>query len=139
MKLMLQRTAWAGSLLFLLVWPNPGQSADDRSADLILGRWLFPAKQSSIEVYRSGDRYFGRIADVSGNGRQQFGIVKDQLLISNLSFNGTGWSGGKLVHPKTGDHFDVELKLRDSRTLVARVYKGCRWLHKEYTLTRQSS
>lgn len=136
--LVYRRRSWACSLILLCLLPIPGQSSHDRSADLILGRWFFPAKQSSIELYRTGDRYFGRIADVSRTGQQQLGITKNQLIISNLAFNGTGWSGGELIHPKTGAHFDVELKLKDHHTLTAKVYKGCRWLHKEYVLKRQS-
>ena len=124
-------------LLFALVlFPFSGQSSSDRTADQILGRWLFPAKGSSIEVYRSGDRYFGRIADVSATGQNQFGLAKNQLLISNLSFDGKNWSGGELIHPKTGTHFDIDIKMSDSQTLTATVYKGCRWVHKEFVLTR---
>lgn len=125
--------------LLLLLWPLSGRSSIDRTGDQILGRWLFPAKGSSIEVYRSGEHYFGRIADVSPTGQQQFGLSKNQLLIRNLIFDGKGWSGGELIHPKTGTHFDVDLTLRDARTLSATVYKGCRLLHKEYVLTRQTT
>lgn len=127
---------WAWPLLLLLLWPARGQSFTDRRGDVILGRWLFPARGSSIEVYRAGDQYFGRIAEVGGTGQTQFGLSKNQLLIQNLTYNGSGWSGGELIHPKTGTHFDIDLTLRDAQTIRATVYKGCRWLHKEYVLTR---
>ena len=123
-------------LIGLLLWPVAGRSSVDHTADQILGRWLFPAKGSSVEIYRSGDRYFGRIADVSLTGQQQFGLVKNKILLSNLLFDGDSWSGGELIHPKTGNHFSIELRLRDSRTLHATVYKGIRWIHKEFVLTR---
>ncbi len=139
MGLLNQSRLWVLSLFVLMLWPVSGKSSTDHSPDQILGRWLFPAKGSSIDVYRAGDRYFGRIADVSPTGQQQFGLAKNQLLIRNLAFDGSGWSGGELIHPKTGNHFDVELKMRDARTLSATVYKGCRWLHKEYVLTRQTT
>lgn len=131
-----QGYSWALALFLLVLWPTAGKSSVDSNGDQILGRWLFPAKGSSVEVYKSGDRYFGRIADVSPNGKSQFGVAKNQLLMRNLAFDGTAWTGGELIHPKTGHHFDIELQLRDSQTLTARVYKGFRWLHKEYVLTR---
>ncbi|GAB3999463.1 hypothetical protein GCM10028807_49730 [Spirosoma daeguense] len=127
---------WALGFFFLSLLPIIGKSSADRSADQILGRWLFPAKGSSVEVYRNGDRYFARIADVSQTGSQFFGLEKDQLLMRDLVFDGKSWSGGELIHPKTGQHFGIELKLVDAQTMTATVYKGCKWLHKEFVLTR---
>ncbi|MCK8491209.1 MULTISPECIES: DUF2147 domain-containing protein [Spirosoma] len=135
--LVFRRYAWASSLLLLCLFPVAGKSSVDHTADQILGYWLFPAKGSSIELYRSGDRYYGRIADVSSVGKDKFGLSKNQLLISDLVFDGNGWSGGELIHPKTGSHFDVEVKMIDSQTLTATVFKGCRWLNKEFILTRK--
>lgn len=129
---------WVLSLLLLLP-PLLGNSSTDRTADQILGRWEFPGRGSTIDVYRTGDRYYGRIADVSATGSKNFGLEKNQLLIINLSFDGKGWSGGELIHPRTGNHLDVEISLRDSKTASAIVYKGWRWLHKEYVLTRPST
>jgi uncharacterized protein (DUF2147 family) len=134
-----QSNLWALRLFLLSLLPLTGSSSADHKADQILGRWLFPSQESSVELYRSGDRYFGRVVDVSPKGRQQMGLAKDQLIMKNLTFNGHGWSGGELINPKTGHRFGVELSLRDSRTLTASVYKGFRWIHKEYILTRQTN
>ena len=131
-----QRHLWATLFVLLLFWPASGQSSSTETGDQILGRWLFPSKGSSVEIYRSGKQYFARIADVAPLGQQQFGITKDKLLMSNLLFDGKNWSGGELIHPRTGIRFSVELELQDAHTLNARVYKGLRWLNKEFTLTR---
>ena len=128
---------WALSLLVLSLLPTTGNSSSEHTADQILGRWLFPSQGSSVELYRSGDHYFGRVVDVSSVGEQQMGLVKDQLIMKNLTFDGQAWTGGELINPKTGNRFGVELSMRDSRTLTASIYKGFRWLRKEYVLTRQ--
>ncbi|WP_080238516.1 DUF2147 domain-containing protein [Spirosoma rigui] len=130
-----------GALSFLLFsfLPMTGNSSADHTADQILGRWLFPSQGSSVELYRSGDRYFGRVVDVSPVGERQMGLVKDQLIMKNLTFDGRSWTGGELINPKTGNRFGVELSMRDSRTLTASIYKGFRWLSKEYVLTRQTN
>ena len=125
--------------MLLTLLPATGNSSTDRTADQILGRWLFQSQGSSIELYRTGDRYFGRVVEASPVGQQQMGLAKDQLIVRNLTFDGRGWSGGELINPKTGNHFGVELSMRDSRTLTASIYKGFRWMRKEYTLTRQSN
>ncbi|MFD2570018.1 DUF2147 domain-containing protein [Spirosoma soli] len=139
MTLLLNRSlvvAW--SLFLLVLLPVSAKAPTDRTADQILGRWLFPGRGSSVEVYRAGDRYFGRIAEVSPAGKKEYGLTKNQLLFTDLMFDGSGWSGGQLIHPKTGNSFDVEIEMRDSRTLRAVVYKGWRLLHKEFVLTRQN-
>ena len=132
-----QRYFWACVLLILL--PITGKSSIDRTADQILGIWEFPGRGSTVELYRTGDRYYGRIADVSPTGQERFGLTKNQLLISNLGFDGSGWSGGELIHPKTGIHFSLEVTMIDSKTLNARIYKGFRWIHKEFVLTRETT
>lgn len=132
-----KRRFWVWVLILLL--PVTGKSSVDHTADQILGIWEFPGRGSTVELYRTGDRYFGRIADVSPTGQERFGLTKNQLLISNLGFDGNGWSGGELIHPKTGIHFSLEVKMIDSKTLNARIFKGFRWLHKEFVLTREKT
>lgn len=134
-----RRYRWVLSLFLFALWPVTGNSSADRTADQILGRWLFPSQGSSIELYRNGDQYFGRVVEASPLGQQQMGLVNNQLIMKNLTFDGQGWSGGELINPKTGNRFGVELRMHDSRTLTASVYKGFRWLRKEYVLTRQSN
>lgn len=138
-ELLNRRYGWALSLLLFALWPVTGNSSADRTADQILGRWLFPSQGSSVELYRNGDRYFGRVVEASPLGQQQMGLVNNQLIMKNLIFDGRGWSGGELINPRTGNRFGVELRMHDSRTLTASVYKGFRWLHKEYVLTRQTN
>ena len=124
------------TLLLLFLLPAAGWTSADRTGDQILGKWLFPAKGSSVEIYRTGNQYFARIADVAARGVHEFGITKDKLLMKDLTFDGKTWSGGTLIHPRNGMNFNVELQLRDPNTLEAHVSKGFRWIGKEFVLTR---
>jgi len=133
---LLNNTTARTTLLFILLLPTAGGATADHTGDQILGKWLFPAKGSSVEIYRNGNQYFARIADVATRGVQEFGITKDKLLMKNLTFDGSTWSGGKLIHPRNGISFDVELHLLDPKTLEARVSKGFRFIGKEFVLTR---
>ena len=126
-------------MLVLSIWPTTGQSSTNHSADQILGRWLFPSKGSSVDVFRSGDRYFVRVAETDSAGEENFGLAKNKILISNLTFDGQVWSGGKLIHPKTGTHLDVELRLTDSQTITVLVYKTLKVFNKKFVMTRQST
>ena len=70
-------------LLFLL----PGFKADQQG-DQILGRWVFPSKGSSMDIYRAGNHYFARVAEVDKAGEKNYGLVKDNVIIRNLAYDG---------------------------------------------------
>ncbi|CAN5672735.1 hypothetical protein BH09BAC4_BH09BAC4_40580 [soil metagenome] len=135
MKLPINRNSfWAIWLLFLL----PGAKAD-LPADQILGRWLFPSKGSSVDIYRIGNQYFARVAEVDKAGEKNYGLIKDKVLIRNLTYDGEVWSDGDLVHPKTGMTLSVEVHLSGPHTITVTVYKGIKLLHKKFIMTRQTA
>ena len=47
------------------------------------------------------------------------------------------WSGGELIHPKTGMRLDVELRLANSQTITVVVFKAIKLLNKKFVMTRQ--
>ncbi|MCK8495609.1 MULTISPECIES: hypothetical protein [Spirosoma] len=109
---------WLAFLLFFML----GGISGVPQADQILGRWLFPSKGSSVEIYRIGARYFARVAEVDQAGEKNYGLVRDKPLIRNLTYDGQAWSAGELEHPKTGViHTDlrcgrVKMKMAPLRT-----------------------
>ncbi|MBO0952433.1 DUF2147 domain-containing protein [Fibrella forsythiae] len=123
-------------LLLCLVVTTAGQSTD-ASADRILGRWLFPKKQTCVEIYRENGRYFGRMAAISASCANDYGNINNQVVLTNLSYAGNEWKGGTMIHPSSGSKFDVEMRMTNANTLVATVYKGVRFISKELVLTRQ--
>lgn len=125
-------------MLLMVLLPAAGRSSSDRTGDQILGRWLFPSKGSSVDVYRAGNRYFARVAEVDHAGQKNYGLSKDKVLISNLSFDGRVWTDGTLIHPKTGTPLNVELHMSDPQTVTVTVYKGIKLLHKQFEMTRKS-
>ncbi len=132
-----QSRLWLLSLLLLCAWPVPSESSTDRSADQIVGRWLFPSKGSSVDIFRSEGRYFVRVAETDSAGRTNFGLVKDSILISKLTFDGQTWSGGELIHPKTGMHLDVELRMNAPHSITVVVFKGLKFIGKKFVMTRK--
>ncbi|MEZ0539157.1 DUF2147 domain-containing protein [Fibrella arboris] len=124
------------SLLLCLVVTTAGQSTD-ASADRIVGRWLFPKKQTCIEIYRENGRYFGRMAAISASCATSYGDINNRVVLTNLSYADNEWKGGTMIHPSSGSKFDVDMRLSNTNTLVATVYKGVRFISKELVLTRQ--
>ena len=122
------------SLLLLLLLPA---ARTDHPADQLIGRWQFPSKGSSVDIYRQGGLYFARVAEVDQAGEQNFGLVKDSVLIRNLRYDGEAWSGGRLTHPKTGIPLSVEVQMPKPNTITVIVYKGIKLLHRKFMMTRQ--
>ncbi|WP_020607466.1 DUF2147 domain-containing protein [Spirosoma spitsbergense] len=133
MKLFIYRSLlWAVLLpMFML-----GATAD-QPADQLLGHWLFPTKGSSVTIYRIENRYFARVNEVDQAGEENFGLVKDATLIRNLTYNGEVWTGGELIHPKTGINLSVEVTMNDPQTVTVLVYKGIKLFHRKFTMTRK--
>lgn len=125
---------WFILLLFLLT----GAKADQQ-ADRIIGRWQFPTKGSSVDIYRRGTLYYARVAEVDKAGEKNYGLMKDSLLIYNLRYDGQLWSGGRLVHPKTGISLSVEVHMLSPHAIDVTVYKGLKFLHKKFVMTRQGN
>ena len=123
-------------LLLCLIAVSTGQSTDT-NADRILGRWLFPKKQTCVEIYRENGLYFGRMAKISGSCQASYGDISNKVVLTNLSYVNNEWTGGSMVHPNSGVKFSVEMRMSDANTVVATVYKGMRFLSKELILTRQ--
>jgi uncharacterized protein (DUF2147 family) len=109
----------------------------DAGADRILGRWLFPKKQTCVEIYRENGLYFGRMAEVSASAAANYGNIRNKIVLTNLAYNNNQWEGGSMIHPSSGARFSVEMRLHDPNTLIATVYKGVRFISKDLVLTRQ--
>ena len=115
---------------------STGNAPVNPKSDRIVGRWYFPKRESNIEIYRENGHYFAKILAVSEATTAKFGAMDNKILLTNLSFTKNEWSGGELIHPQTGNHFDVFLTLSDDNTLLITAYKGCRLFNKTYTLVR---
>lgn len=124
--------AW--SLLWLLMLLA---AKADQPADQLIGRWQFPTKGSSVDIYRQGGLYFARVAEVDQAGEQNYGLVKNSVLIHSLHYDGAVWSKGRLVHPKTGIPLSVEVQMPEPNTINVIVYKGIKLFHRQFTMTRQ--
>lgn len=111
----------------------------DQPADQLLGRWQFPAGESSVDIYRQAGRYFARVAQVDQAGKQNFGLVKDSLLIRSLRYDGQSWADGRLIHPKTGIALRVEVQMLQPDAINVTVYKGFKFLNRQFIMTRQQT
>lgn len=134
------------SIAFFLAWDlllgGPALLAGD--GDAILGHWFTPEEESTIEIYRRGDFYCGKIVDlkekVYGADDPMAGQVKVDRnnpdksrrgdpaigieLMAGFTFKGGRWSGGTVYDPNNGKTYKCKIKLSGEDRLEVRGYVG---------------
>lgn len=110
--------------------------------DKILGNWLSEEKDGRIEIYKTGEKYFGKLvwgrdlmeadgktprkdrtdaknSDPALRSRPILGLV----LLTNFTYADGEWSGGKIYDPKSGKTYSCTMKLKGDK-LEIRGYVG---------------
>lgn len=127
-------------------------SKSQTKADDIIGIWLTGGKEpANIQIYKSGDKYYGKIvwlknpADngkpkVDGNNpdkSKRSNPVMGLVLLSGFKFDGDDeWKGGDIYDPESGKTYDSYLYLKDKNTLKVRGYVGISLFGRTETWTR---
>lgn len=110
-----------------------------QGASGIQGVWINEAKDVKVEIYKSGDKYFGKVtwlkdmyeadgktlkkdsknSSIKLRGRSIIGID----ILSGFSYDKGEWNGGELYNPKSGKTYDSKMILRGDN-LEIRGYAG---------------
>jgi uncharacterized protein (DUF2147 family) len=126
-----------------------GQTASP--ADKILGVWLSEEKDGKIEIYKSGNKYMGKLiwgatifeadgvtskkdaknTDVKLRSRN----LKDLVMLTDFVFEDGEWTDGKIYDPKSGKTYSSTIKLQGN-TLSLRGYVGISLLGRTSVWTR---
>lgn len=109
-------------------------------ADAVLGVWKNGEGTGMVQVYKKGDKYFGKLVwlkvanDADGKPRTDINNPEESLKTRQLkglenlrdfTFKGDNkWEGGRIYDPKSGSDYSCEMKLIDENTLEVRGYIG---------------
>ena len=117
-------------LTILFLSPVLKLSAQDFSADDVIGVWLNEDKDAHVEIYKDGNKYFGKIIwlknpiddetgkpkldnkneDVSLQSRPVMGM----LLLKDFVFDGDDeWEDGEIYDPKSGKTYSCYMEFPD--------------------------
>lgn len=140
------RKRWPGAvfavlLLVALVFPTQAASDGDR----LLGIWITPEKDS-IQIYKTGEHYFGRPSvqpgqaqrlDVNNPDPTKRGrSLADVLILENFVYEDGEWSRGKIYDPKNGKTYRCVIRLKGENEIVIRGYVGISLFGRSETWTR---
>lgn len=108
-------------------------------ADGILGTWLSEKKNGKVEIYKTGDKYYGKLiwsktmfeADGATSKRDvknsdaslRTRKLKDLIILKDFVFEDNVWTDGKIYDPEAGKVYSCTMKLKGN-TLNIRGYVG---------------
>lgn len=109
--------------------------------DACLGTWLTGSKKGHVQIYKQGDKYFGKIVwlkepndpatgkprtdaknpDVLQKNRHLLGLVN----LRDFKYEGNNtWEDGKIYDPETGKEYSCKIKLTNANQLDVRGFIG---------------
>ncbi|GAB3794023.1 DUF2147 domain-containing protein [Spirosoma humi] len=126
--------------------------ADD--PDAIVGRWLSSKKRNQVQIYKQGNRYFGKLVWMlepidpgtnkpkldkeNANEKLRSRPLMQLELVTNLVYKGNNtWGDGEIYNPEDGKTYSCEVFLKDANSIDLRGYvMGISFLGKSKTWTR---
>ncbi|WP_080054123.1 DUF2147 domain-containing protein [Spirosoma aerolatum] len=139
-------------LIVSLITPSFAHNTDD--PDAVLGKWLSSKKRNQVQIYKQGNKYYGKLVwmlepnDPSTNKPKVDTENPDEklrnrplinmVLLKDLVYKGNNvWSGGEIYNPEDGKTYNCDLTLKDANTLDFHGYvMGISLLGKTRTWTR---
>lgn len=126
-------------------------AARSQQADQVLGQWLSEDKDGKIEVYKTGDKYFGKLiwaskmyeADGKTSRKDEKNSdpalrsrnLKDLVLLSNFIYDDGVYTDGKIYDPKSGKTYSCKMTMSGEK-LNIRGYVGLSILGRTTVWTR---
>jgi len=114
--------------------------AQTKVGDKALGVWLSEKKDARIEIFRSGNKYSGKLlwgAEMfEADGKTPLKDTKNPdaalrtrsrlnlVLISGLTYDDGAYTDGKLYDARSGRTYSLKMKLNDDNNLEMRGFYG---------------
>ncbi len=120
--------------------------------DAVVGYWLTEGGKAKIQIYKNGEKYFGKIVWVEKpndeNGKPKLDRnnpdknlrnrpIVGLLLLRNFKHAGKNvWDGGNIYDPESGKDYSCTMTLLSENKLEVRGYVGISLLGRSQTWTR---
>ena len=114
--------------------------AQKTGADAVLGTWVTGSGKGHVEIYKQGNKYFGKIVWLQEPNTEQGTPKVDKnnpdaklrtqpilglVNLRDFTFEGDNeWEDGKVYDPEKGKDYSCQMTLTDPNTLEVRGYIG---------------
>jgi len=124
--------------LFMLLFVAVSFNAIAQNKDTIVGKWLNASGEGQIEVYKKGDKYYGKLAwlkEPNLNGKPKMdsknptaSLQSRPLLnleiLKDFVFEDGKWTDGTIYDPKSGKTYSCNISLKGNDVMNVRGYIG---------------
>lgn len=142
------------TLLLLVCFSLSSFAGDPDDPDALVGRWLSSKKRNQVQIYKQGNKYFGKLVwmlEPNEPGTNKLKVDKANpdeklrnrplmqlVLLTNLTYKGNNvWSDGEIYNPEDGKTYNCEVTLKDANSIDLRGYvMGLSFLGKSKVWTR---
>ena len=120
-------------------------SAQQVTKDAIVGEWLSENKEGRVQVYKQGEKFFGKIIWGKDGSRKDVKNPDDKLrsqnivgsvILKSFDFTGKSWENGTIYDPNNGKTYSSIMKMSDNNTLTIRGFVGISLLGRSTVWTR---
>ncbi len=110
------------------------------AADACLGTWLTGSKKGHVQVYKQGEKYYGKIIwlkepnnadgkpklDIKNNdSKKQSQPIMGLVNLRDFTFKGDNvWEDGKIYDPENGKEYSCKMTLNNANQLSVRGFVG---------------
>jgi len=135
-----------GTWLCMALMASAATNPDD-----VIGVWLNSSGEGQIEIYKEGNKYFGKIVwlkkpnnpkgtpKLDANNPDESMRSKPLLgsmILRNFKYDNGEWNGGRIYDPQNGKDYKCYMKLKDPKILSVRGYIGFSLLGRTEIWTR---
>jgi uncharacterized protein (DUF2147 family) len=118
-------------------------------SETIIGEWLSADGDGKVEIYKKGDKYYGKLVwlkepnetdgtpkvdDENPDVNKRSTPLQGLVLLRNFTFEDGFWNGGTIYDPKNGKTYKCEMWMDGKNTLRIRGYIS--FLHRTESWTR---
>lgn len=102
------------------------------SSEAILGQYWSPKKDAKVEVYRKGDRYFGKFVWTQTEGKKdehnpdqalRSRLLLGSVFLKDFRYSDGKYVGGSIYDPKSGKTYQSTMWL-EGKNLKVRGFVG---------------
>ncbi|TCO31329.1 uncharacterized protein DUF2147 [Pedobacter psychrotolerans] len=136
--------------LLMLLFVAMSFSVFAQNKDAIVGKWLNPSGEGQIEIYKKGDKYFGKLAWIKEpniNGKPKLDVNNPSVtmkkrpllnleLLKDFVYDDGKWTDGTIYDPKSGKTYSCNMTMKGNDVLNVRGYVGISLLGRSETFKR---
>ncbi len=115
-----------------------------QAKDPIIGKWENSSKEGRIEIYKKGEKFYGKLYWIKDASKKDVKNPDESLrnrniqgleILTNFTKKGETYEGGQIYDPKSGKTYSCKMTLKGDK-LEVRGYVGVSLLGRTEVFTR---